>query len=97
MADEELLLVALVDLAAGAIEAGRQYEDEVLALLARHGGTLERRLRSAETEVQIIRFASRTGLDSFMSDPDRLTIRARYGDTAPLTRVLEVTEIPPTP
>jgi hypothetical protein len=89
---EELLLVAVVEMAPGRIEAGQRYEDAVLGLLGRHGGSVQRRLRTADaaTEVHVIRFASRAGLDGFLADPDRLAYRARAGDAAPTTRVLEV-------
>ncbi|MFC7528186.1 hypothetical protein [Actinoplanes sp. GCM10030250] len=90
----DLLLVAIVEMADGHAEAGRRYEDAVLALLERHGGRLERRLReSGGTEVHVIRFAGRDGLDSFMADPGRLALRAELGDAAPATRVLEVRDI----
>ncbi|WP_433218115.1 hypothetical protein ACQP00_11590 [Dactylosporangium sp. CS-047395] len=82
-----LLLVALVELVS---EASAEYEDEVLALLPRHGGALERRLTSGRKEVQIIHFAARDGLEGFMADPERLALRERFGADVPATRVLEV-------
>jgi hypothetical protein len=92
---EALLLVAIVEMAPGHAEAGRRYEDAVLALLDRHGGSVERRLRdgSSATEVHVIRFGSRAGYDAFMVDPDRLAFRSALGDAAPMTRVLEVHEV----
>jgi hypothetical protein len=92
---EELLLVAIVEMAPGSAMAGQQYEDTVLGLLDRHGGLVERRMRSMDsaTEVHIIRFRSRAGYESFMVDPDRLDYRDRIGDAAPTTRVLEVREL----
>jgi hypothetical protein len=91
---EALLLVAVVEMAPGHVEAGRRYEDAVLALLGRHGGSVDRRLRTgdAATEVHLIRFRSRAGYDAFMVDPDRLALRAELGDAAPATRVIEVYE-----
>jgi hypothetical protein len=91
---EALLLVAIVEMAPGHTEAGRRYEDAVLALLDRHDGSVERRLRDGDsaTEVHVIRFGSRAGYDSFIVDPDRLAHRAELGDAAPTTRVLEVHE-----
>ncbi|MCI4064117.1 GNAT family N-acetyltransferase [Micromonospora sp. R77] len=85
-------LVALVEFRA--VEAGRRYEDAVLALLGRHGGRLERRLRTGDGsgEVHVIRFASRAGYESFLVDPERAALRAALGDDAPVTRVLEVTD-----
>jgi hypothetical protein len=92
---EELLLVALVDMAPDDVAAGQRYEDAVLGLLERHGGAVERRMRSTNspTEVHVIRFRSRAGLESFMVDPDRLDHRNAIGDAAPDTRVLEVRDL----
>ena len=94
MPNDELLLVAIVEMAPGHAEAGARYEDAVLELLDRHGGSLERRMRGTDstTEVQLIRFGSRAGYESFMVDPDRLAHRERIGDAAPTTRVIEVRE-----
>ncbi|MFI5845425.1 hypothetical protein ACIA8K_37540 [Catenuloplanes sp. NPDC051500] len=91
----DLLLAVVVEMHDDAVADGHRYEDAVLALLARHGGRLERRLRTpgGATEVQIIRFTGRAGLDSFMSDPGRLDLRAGIGAHAPVARVLEVTDV----
>nr|WP_255644120.1 hypothetical protein [Actinoplanes polyasparticus] len=93
-AGSSLLLVAIVDMSPPHVAEGRSYEDAVLALLARHDGTLESRLHStdAATEVHMIRFRSRAGYDAFMVDPDRLALRERLGAAAPTTRVIEVAE-----
>ncbi|WP_250028425.1 hypothetical protein [Paractinoplanes maris] len=87
-----LLLAAIVDMAPGLAAEGRRYEDAVLALLPRHGGTLESRRRSldATSEVHLIRFDSRSGYDAFMVDPDRLALRDQAGAAAPTTRVIEL-------
>jgi uncharacterized protein (DUF1330 family) len=92
----ELLLVAIVEMTPGHTAAGQQYEDAVLELLDRHGGSLERRMRGTDspTEVHVIRFRSRAGLESFMADPDRLDHRERIGAAAPTTRVVEVQDLP---
>lgn len=92
--NEALLLVAIVEMAPGHTEAGRRYEDAVLELLGRHGGSLERRLRTGDsaTEVHVIRFRTRGDYESFIVDPDRLGYRTNLGDAAPTTRVLEVYE-----
>ena len=49
----------------------------MLALLGRHGGRLERRLRGTDgqTEVHVIRFDGRAGYESFLADPDRAALR----------------------
>jgi hypothetical protein len=90
----EVLLVAIVDMAPGEAEAGQQYEDAVLALLDRHGGSIEQRLRGTDSaaEVHLIRFGSRAGYESFLVDPERLDHRAKLGAAAPTTRVIEVAD-----
>ncbi|MFC3504185.1 GNAT family N-acetyltransferase [Micromonospora krabiensis] len=86
-------LVALVEMPDA--DAGQRYEDAVLALLDRHGGRLERRLRTDDgrTEVHVIRFATPTGQESFLADPQRLALRAALGDAAPTARVLTVHDV----
>ncbi|WP_200215300.1 GNAT family N-acetyltransferase [Micromonospora coerulea] len=88
-------LVALVEFGTDAVEVGQRYEETVLALLGRHGGRLERRLRTGDgrSEVHVIRFATRAGYESFLADPERAALRAALGDAATVTRVLEVTEV----
>ncbi|MEG3635022.1 GNAT family N-acetyltransferase [Micromonospora palythoicola] len=88
-------LVALVELPASAVEAGQRYEDTVLALLPRHGGRLERRLRTGDggAEVHVIRFDTRAGYESYLADPERIALRVALGEAAPQTRVLEVHEV----
>jgi hypothetical protein len=91
----ELVLVAIVEMAPGHAAAGQRYEDAVLELLGRHGGSVERRMRGTDsaTEVHVIRFSSRAGYESFMVDQDRLEYRDRLGDAAPTTRVIEVRDL----
>ncbi|GIF25925.1 hypothetical protein BJ973_003197 [Actinoplanes tereljensis] len=91
----ELLLVAVVEMAAGKSAGGQRYEDAVLGLLGRHGGTLERRLRGTDqaAEVHVIRFRARAGYESFMADPERLALREQAGDAAPTARVIEVRDV----
>ncbi|GAA2182500.1 hypothetical protein [Micromonospora lupini] len=90
-----LTLVAIVEYPAGAEAAGQRYEDTVLALLDRHGGRLERRLRGTDgrTEVHVITFDDRAGYESFLVDPERTDLRAALGTAAPNTRVIEVHEV----
>lgn len=95
-AQQPFRIVALVEMAAGHFAAGGRYEDDVLALLGRYGGTVERRLRTADggSEVQILVFESRAGYAAALGDPQRLSWRDALGDAAPTTRVLEVEDVP---
>jgi GNAT superfamily N-acetyltransferase len=90
-----LTLAAIVDAPPEHAAAVNGYEDAVLALMRRHGGRVERRLRTGDgtTEVQVLSFADRVGLDSFLADPDRAALRADLGDLAPDARVIEATDV----
>ena len=68
-----LTIVMVADIPSGA-EAGFQaHESAVLPLLPRHGGRLERRLRTGDalTEVHIVSFASQEGFESYLADEER--------------------------
>ena len=95
MTTSELLLAVVVEMPAGRTGPALEYEDRVLALLGRHGGTLERRMRSTDdtTEVHVIRFAARAGLRAYLADPDRGALRAEFADAVPTARVLEVRDV----
>ena len=53
-------LAVLVDVPNGAVPAFQAYEDRVLPLLRRHGGRVDRRLRTPDgtTEVHVLSFDS---------------------------------------
>ena len=77
------------------LEMFQAYEDHVLPLLARHGGDLQRRLRSKDglTEVHVIRFPSTDSFDRFRADPDRARhndLMVRSGAVAEILRVEDV-------
>jgi uncharacterized protein (DUF1330 family) len=93
---EAVLIVMIADIAPGSIERFRAYEDQVLALLERHGGRLERRLRTADgtSEVHLLAFDSQEGYEAYLEDPGRVTARATLAGTEITQRILEVSEVP---
>jgi enamine deaminase RidA (YjgF/YER057c/UK114 family) len=90
-----LTLALVVDLAADAVEPFDAYERRVLPLLARHGGRLDRRLRTADgrTEIHLVSFADRTGYDAYLADPDRAEASHLLDGLDLQRRLLEVTEV----
>ncbi|MDN3297730.1 GNAT family N-acetyltransferase [Streptomyces ficellus] len=85
-----LFQVAVVlDYPADAVEEARGHEDGVLALLPRHGGRLERRLRTADglSELHLLTFPSEDAYRAYLADPERTP------DGRITTRVLAVTEV----
>jgi len=68
-----MLLIQTVHIPAAGVEAFEAFEREVLPLLPRHGGVLERRLKTDDgcIEVHIVSFPSHEALESYLVDPDR--------------------------
>jgi hypothetical protein len=68
-----MLIAAVIDIAPADIERFRVYEEVVLGLLERHGGRIQRRLRSedGESEIHLIEFADPAGYTAYLSDPER--------------------------
>jgi GNAT superfamily N-acetyltransferase len=91
-----LTLVVVVDVPPAALAAFEQYEAAVLPLLPRHGGRLERRLRSREetSEVHVVSFASRDGYASYLADPDRQAHTGLLQGMGVVQRVLDVDDVP---
>ena len=91
-----LTIVMVADIPSGA-EAGFQaYESAVLPLLPRHGGRLDRRLRTADalTEVHVVSFASQEGFASYLADPERQSHRRLLDGLDVSQRVLRVDDVP---
>lgn len=76
------------------------YEDAVLALLARHGGSVVSRVRSitateAPTEVQVLELVDEAALESFMADPERLALGLLRDRSVARTQIIPVTPVTP--
>lgn len=96
MADPDpVTLAVIVDLGPGAVEAFQRYERRVLPMLARHGGRLQRRLRTADgrTEVHVLSFGTRAGYAGFLADPRRAALRPLLAGADVAQRVLEVRDV----
>jgi enamine deaminase RidA (YjgF/YER057c/UK114 family) len=89
-----LHLAVVVDLAEDAVAPFDAYERRVLPLLDRHGGRLDRRLRTADgrTEVHLVSFADRAGHDAYLADPDRAAAGHLLDGLDVRRRLLEVTD-----
>jgi uncharacterized protein (DUF1330 family) len=74
------------------------YEDQVLDLLAEHGGQVIQRARTVTgnggngepTEVQLLRFSSEAALDDFMQDGRRTALAGQRDAAIARTDVLRV-------
>ena len=95
MARPEVTLAVLVELDDTAVQPFDAYERQVLPLLGRHGGILERRLRTPDrrTEVHVVSFASRAGYDAYLADLDRAALRPLLDGLNVRQRLLEVTDV----
>jgi uncharacterized protein (DUF1330 family) len=90
-----LITVMIADIPDGS-EAGFQaYESAVLPLLPRHGGRLERRLRTGDalTEVHVVSFADQEGFESYLADEERQSHRKLLEGLDVAQRVLIVDDV----
>jgi len=94
-APTRLTLVMLADVGREGVGAFQRYEAAVLPMLERHGGRLERRLRTADgqSEAHIVSFESRARYDAYIADPERARHRALLEGVALTLRLLEVTDV----
>ena len=71
------------------------YEDQVLTLLADHGGRVLQRLRgegagTAPLEVQVLELGSAAALDAYLADPRRTALADRRDAAVGRTEVFAV-------
>ena len=91
-----LTVVMVADIPSGAEAAFQAYESAVLPLLLRHGGCLERRLRTGDalTEVHVVSFESQEGYESYLADEERQSHRTQLDCLDVVQRVLHVADVP---
>ncbi|WP_347058073.1 hypothetical protein ABC795_15565 [Blastococcus sp. HT6-30] len=90
-----LTIVMVADIPSGADAGFQAYESAVLPLLPRHGGRLERRLRTGDalTEVHIVSFASQDGFASYLADEERQSHKGLLDGLGVTQRVLLVDDV----
>ena len=88
-------VVMVADIPSGSEQGFQAYEAAVLPLLARHGGRLERRLRTGDalTEIHIGTFTSPEGFDAYMADEERQSHRRMLDGLDVTQRVLVVVDV----
>jgi len=92
-----LTLALIVDLEIDAVTPFDAYERRVLPLLTRHGGRLDRRLRTADgrTEIHLLSFGDRAGYEAYLADPGRAAAGRFLDGRNVHRRLLEVTDADP--
>jgi hypothetical protein len=88
-------VVVVIDVPERGRPAFLNFESAVLPLLERHGGRLERRLRTPDglTEVHVVSFDSRVGYRAYLDDPERIAARRLLAAVELQQRVLEVVDV----
>jgi len=100
MKAEPLTLCVLLWAHPGAEEALTAYEDQVLALIPDHGGTVIQRARSSGAsgyplEIHILEFPSPQALDAYMTDGRREALAAERDRAIARTEIIEVDLVQP--
>lgn len=90
-----LTFVMVADLPTDAVAAFQRFESLVLPLLARHGGRLERRLRTADAlnEIHVVSFDSQSGYESYMADEERQSHKSLLDGLEVMQRLFEVQDV----
>ncbi len=72
------------------------YEDAVLPLMARHGGVLNRRLRTGAglIEIHIVSFPTAAAFEAYRADPDRAAQQYLLKRSGAVLELLEVEDVP---
>ena len=86
-----MLMVVILDLSQADIVWFDAYETKVIALLGRHNGQLQRRIRAldGQTETHILHFAAGADFNAYLADPYRATLRPEWLATGANTRIFE--------
>jgi uncharacterized protein (DUF1330 family) len=94
MTDAGVTLCAIFRIPAIGVATFQTYERAVLPLLADHGGTLQRRLRTDDgtTEVHVIRFPSASEVEAFRVDPRRQAQEGLFDASGAVAEVLTVVD-----
>jgi enamine deaminase RidA (YjgF/YER057c/UK114 family) len=90
-------LALVVDFAEDAVGPFAAYERRVIPRLERHGGRLDRRLRTADgrTEIHLLSFADRAGYEAYLADPERAAAGHLLDGLDVQRRLLEMTDADP--
>jgi uncharacterized protein (DUF1330 family) len=91
-----MLLFVQIDLSGADLPLFETYESRVLALLGRHGGRLEARLRSTDSrsEVHILEFPDAAALAAFRADPERMAAQDLWERCGASSVLTEMTRLP---
>jgi hypothetical protein len=94
-ASGRVVTVMIADIPPEGVAVFQEYEHRVLALLGRHQGRLERRLRTADelVEVHVVSFADDAGYQAYLVDPERLAHRQLLVGHEPTQRILEAFDV----
>ena len=97
MTNAGVTLCAIFRIPAAGKDAYQAYESAVLPLLADHGGTLQRRLRTEDggAEVHIVWFPSALHLDAYLADPRRSAHAGLFDASGAVAEVLTVADVKP--
>jgi hypothetical protein len=91
-----VVYVLLARLPADGVQSFQAYEEQVLPLLACHGGRLERRLRSSDgqTEVHLVSFPSVEDFNSYRDDARRAELQGLLQRSGAQVDLHELYDVP---
>jgi hypothetical protein len=94
--ENALTFVLIARIPPDGVEAFRAYEDQVLPLLAEHGGRLQRRLcnETGTLEVHIVSYPSDAVAQAYRSDPRRAAATHLLETSGASVELLSLRDVP---
>ncbi len=91
-----MTIVQIVRIPPAGIAVFQRFESRVLPLMAKYGGRLERRLRSADgcTEIHVISFPSSDDLERYRNSDERAKHLPLLAESGASSELIEVTDVP---
>lgn len=91
-----MLRLVTIDLSAADLDAFERYEAAVLALVPRHGGRLELRVRALDgrTETHLLFFPDDAAFERFRADPGRLALAGDWERCGARSAIQLVARVP---
>jgi len=90
-----MLKLVVIDLRAAKIQRFEEYEQQIVPLLAKHGGPFLRGVRSvdAATEIHLLFFPDTISFKRFLADPVRVALQDAWALTGAKAIVSDVRDV----
>lgn len=92
---QELIMVMTASIPKEGVADFKSYEDNVIPLLQKHGGTLQRRMSNSDgtIEIHILAFADQEAFEGYCFDPERLEHTEQFDKSGAQTQLIQMKDV----